>query len=259
MTAVMPPGTASAAPEPAAPPAHRFKSVFVDERDGPLPAMLFALTVLAGSVDALSILRLGQVFVATMTGNLVFIGLGAAGAKGFAVGLPAIALGGFLVGVLIGGQACKAAGSHRGRALRNVLGIKLWLATSVLVIVILSSPDYPVGSRDAIVVLLAMSMGAQLAAIRYLKVPDLLTVVLTMTITSVLTEHGTGFRDTRVLRRFLTLICFAVGALTGAFLILDVGIGAVIAFGLAIIIGVTIAAHLASHAEADWTAPRTPG
>ena len=259
MTAVMPPGIASAAPEPAAPPAHRFKSVFVDERDGPLPAMLFALTVLAGSVDALSILRLGQVFVATMTGNLVFIGLGAAGAKGFAVGLPAIALGGFLVGVLIGGQACKAAGSHRGRALRNVLGIKLWLATSVLVIVILSSPDYPVGSRDAIVVLLAMSMGAQLAAIRYLKVPDLLTVVLTMTITSVLTEHSTGFRDTRVLRRFLTLICFAVGALTGAFLILDVGIGAVIAFGLAIIIGVTIAAHLASHAEADWTAPRTPG
>ena len=153
-----------------------------DERQGPLPALLLALTVLAGVVDAVSILSLGHVFVATMTGNLVFIGLALAGAQGFAVGTSALAIGGFVVGVLMGGRACRAAGAHRGRALRNVLGLKLWLAGIVTLIAVLSGPSLPVGARDAMVVLLAMSMGAQLAAIRYIKVPDLLTVVLTMTI-----------------------------------------------------------------------------
>jgi uncharacterized membrane protein YoaK (UPF0700 family) len=90
-----------------------------------LPSLLLALTVLAGVLDATSILRLRHVFVATMTGNLLFIGLAAAGAKGFAVVTCALALAGFAIGALIGAQACQAARSHRGLALRNVLGVKL--------------------------------------------------------------------------------------------------------------------------------------
>jgi uncharacterized membrane protein YoaK (UPF0700 family) len=106
--------------------------VFLDERDGPLPAFLLALTVLAGVVDATTILRLGHVFVATITGNLVFLGLAAAGAGGFDVGTPALAVGGFIVGAAIGGQACRAAQAHRGLALRNVLVVKLSLACAAL-------------------------------------------------------------------------------------------------------------------------------
>lgn len=252
------PAQVSAATEARPRPRDVLRSVFVDERDGPLPALLFALTVLAGAVDAISILRLGHVFVATMTGNLVFIGLGAAGAKGFAVGTCAIAVGGFVIGVLFGRRACQTAARHRGRALRNVLGVKLSLAGAILVIVILSTPGYPVGARDALVVLLAMSMGAQLAAIRYLKVPDLLTVVLTMTITGALTEHSTGLSDPKLIRRGMTLIAFAVGALSSALLVLNVGLGAALGFGFAIIVAVAIAAHLVSRTEAAWTAPRTP-
>jgi hypothetical protein len=37
------------------------REALVDERDGPLPAMLVALTVLAGVVDAASILALDHV------------------------------------------------------------------------------------------------------------------------------------------------------------------------------------------------------
>jgi hypothetical protein len=85
--------------------------------------------------------------------------------------------------VLVGGRACEAAASHRGRALRNVLAIKVSLASVVTLIAVLTGARFPTGARDAMLVLLAMSMGAQLAAIRFLKVPDLLTVVLTMTIT----------------------------------------------------------------------------
>lgn len=230
---------------------------FRDDADGPLPALLLALTVLAGDLDAISILRLGHVFVATMTGNLVFIGLAAAGAKGFAVGPAALALGGFVVGVLIGGRACEAARSHRGLALRNVLVVKLWLAGAVTLIAILAGPRFPTGARDGMVVLLAMSMGAQLAAVRFLKVPDLLTVVLTMTITGVLTERKRGWHDVAMLRRRLSLVAFAVGALSGALLILNVGIAAALSFGLAIIIATTIAAHRVSRTPTSWSAPRS--
>jgi uncharacterized membrane protein YoaK (UPF0700 family) len=232
-------------------------SVFVDERDGPLPALLLALTVLAGVVDAISILRLGHVFVATMTGNLVFIGLAAAGAKGFAVGTCALSLGGFVVGALIGGQRCRAARSHRGRALRNVLAFKLCLAGTLTLVAILTGPRFPVGARHAMVVLLAMSMGAQLAAIRYLKVPDLVTVVLTMTITGALTERTSGWKDTKMLRRGLTLLAFALGALSAALLILNVGLVAALLFGLVILAAVAIAAHLLSRTSPSWSAPRS--
>lgn len=238
--------------------ARGLSSVFRDERDGPLPALLLALTVLAGVVDATSILRLGHVFVATMTGNLVFIGLAAAGAKGFAVGTSALAVGGFVVGALIGGRACQAARSHRGLALRNVLAFKLWLAAGVTLLAVLTGPRFPTGARNTMIVLLAMSMGAQLAAIRYLKVPDLLTVVLTMTITGALTERGIGWKHPKTLRRGLALVAFAIGALSGALLVLHVGVAAALSFGLAIILAVAIAAHLVSRTSTSWSAPRSP-
>jgi hypothetical protein len=107
------------------------------------------------------------------------------------------------------------------------------------------------------VVLLAMSMGAQLAAIRYLKVPDLLTVVLTFTIVGAITEHGGGWSDPKVLRRGIALVAFAFGALSGALLVLNVGVAAALGFGLAIIVVVAIAAYLLSRTSASWTKPRS--
>ena len=237
-------------------PAWALRRAVFDERHGPLPALLLALTVLGGVVDATSILRLGHVFVATITGNLVFLGLALAGARGFEVGISAIAIGGFILGVLIGARACLAAKSHRGRALRNVLYVKLALGGAVTVVAVLSGPGIPVGARDAMVVMLAASMGAQLAAIRYPKVPDLLTVVLTMTITGVLTESGGGWHDPAVLRRTLAVVAFAVGALSGALLVLHVGTAAALSFGLAIIAGTTIAAHRVSREPTAWSAPQ---
>jgi uncharacterized membrane protein YoaK (UPF0700 family) len=239
-----------------APAGRRLSGVFFDERDGPLPALLLSLTVVAGILDATTILRLGHVFVATMTGNLVFIGLAAAGARGFAVGISALALGGFVVGVLIGARACRAAGPHRGRALRNVLAVKLSLAGVVTLVAVLAGPRFHVGVRDTMVVLLAISMGAQLAAIRYLKVPDLMTVVMTMTITGALTERGSGWDDPKVWRRGLALVAFAVGAMSGALLVLNVGVAAALSLGLGILLAVAIAAHLASRSSTSWSPPR---
>jgi Protein of unknown function (DUF1275) len=60
--------------------------------------------------------------------------------------------------------------------------------------------DYA-GTANVMVVLLSMSMGAQLATIRFLKVPDLLTVVLTMTITGAIVERERGWRDPTIVWR----------------------------------------------------------
>lgn len=230
------------------------RAVF-DDRDGPLPLLLLGLTMLAGVVDATSFLRLGHVFVATMTGNLLFIGLGAAGAKGFAVGLCAMSLGGFMIGAVIGGREVRAAHSHRGIAFRNVLATKAVFATAVTISALVAGPHLPIGVRDEVVVLLALSMGTQLALIRYLKVPDLLTVVLTLTLTGAITEWNRGLWDPAMLRRGLAVLAFVVGGALGALLIINVGAGAALALGLAIIIAVGAGAHFVSRSDAGWTAP----
>jgi hypothetical protein len=45
----------------------------------PLPGLLLLLSVTTGLVDAVSVLGLGKVFTANMTGNIVFLGFAAAG------------------------------------------------------------------------------------------------------------------------------------------------------------------------------------
>jgi uncharacterized membrane protein YoaK (UPF0700 family) len=239
-----------------APAIEGLRRALVDEREGPLPALFLALTLTAGILDATTILRVGNVFVSTITGNIVFLGLAAAGARDFEVLAPAIAIGGFIFGVLVGGRACRAAWSHRGRALRNVLGIKVCLGIAGLVTILLADERLSDGVVYAVIVLLSTSMGAQLAAIRYLKVPDLVTVALSLTITGVLTERGTGWTEPAMLRRWLAFLAFALGVLAGALLVLYVSVVAALAFGLGIIVATAIAAHVLSDTEDSWSAPR---
>src|SRR5689334_24528752 len=75
-----------------------------DSTDGPLPPLLLTLTVVTGLVDATSYLNLGHVFVANMTGNVVFLGFGIAGAGGISVWASLTALGSFLIGGIAGGR-----------------------------------------------------------------------------------------------------------------------------------------------------------
>lgn len=54
----------------------------VPARSVPLPKVLIDLTAVTGIVDVVAFLRLGQVFTAFMTGNILFLGFAAAGAAG---------------------------------------------------------------------------------------------------------------------------------------------------------------------------------
>ena len=228
----------------------------VDERDGPLPVMLMALTLLAGVVDATSILALDHVFVATITGNIVFLGLGLIGAVGFSVISSVVAVAGFVLGVFPGDRLCRLSTGHRGRAVRNVSAMKAVLAAPVTIIVLVAPEPLPTPARLVATALLAASFGGQLALIRYLKVPDLLTAVMTMTTIGVLTERSGSRRDPVLLRRLLAIASFLLGVVIGGTLVTYVAPAASLAFGLLIIAVVGVASHVVSRDEATWSSPR---
>src|SRR5258706_14355120 len=86
-----------------------------DACHGPLPLLLIVLTVVTGLVDAVSYLELGHVFVANMTGNVVFLGFAAAGASQHSIVASLVPIGGVLLGVLTGGRPGANTGQHRCR------------------------------------------------------------------------------------------------------------------------------------------------
>src|SRR2546428_10237842 len=73
-------------------------------RPASLPLLLLVLTVTTGLIDAVSVLGLGRVFTANMTGNVVFLGFALARVPGFSAARSLAALAAFLAGAVIGGR-----------------------------------------------------------------------------------------------------------------------------------------------------------
>jgi uncharacterized membrane protein YoaK (UPF0700 family) len=72
-----------------------------------LRLLLLLIATTTGLVDAVSVLGLGLVFCANMTGNIVFLGLAVAGIPGFNVAPHIVALVGFIVGATVSGRIGK--------------------------------------------------------------------------------------------------------------------------------------------------------
>jgi hypothetical protein len=142
------------------------------KEDG-LPPLLIVLTVLTGVVDALAYLRLGHVFVANMTGNVVFLGFAAAGASGLSVPGSLFALAFFLCGGMAVGRLAGRLGNDRRRGLRIAASAELALSTVAVAVAAFSGQDIGAGSRYALIALLALAMGVQNATARRLPVADL--------------------------------------------------------------------------------------
>jgi uncharacterized membrane protein YoaK (UPF0700 family) len=176
-----------------------------DPRHGPLPALLLTLTVVTGLVDAVSILSLGRVFVANMTGNVVFVGFALAGAPGFSLAASLFALAGFLVGALGGGRVTRSLGTDRARLVRAATGTELALLTAALTVSLITTAPYGGPARDAIAGVAAVALGLQNAVVRKLGVPDLTTTVLTMTLTGIASDLQGGGGTAVIVRRILAV------------------------------------------------------
>jgi uncharacterized membrane protein YoaK (UPF0700 family) len=223
-----------------------------DPKHGPLPALLLMLTVVTGVVDAVSILSLGRVFVANMTGNVVFVGFALAGAPGFSLSASLFALAGFLVGAGLGGLAVTRIGAARAILLRTGAVTELAFVAVALVVALVAGRHFSEPTRDALAALSALAMGMQNAVVRKLAVPDLTTTVLTMTLTGIAADLRAGNRGPVVVRRLLAVTSMLVGAVVGALLVLHASTATALGLAVVLLALVTAGAFAAARRRADW-------
>ena len=210
--------------------------------------------MVTGVVDATSFLKLGHVFVANMTGNVVFLGFGIAGAGGISIWASLTAIGSFLVGGLAGGRIGARWSSDRGRQLTATTGAELLLVIGALVVAALSPHQIDTASRYALIALLAIAMGIQNAAARRLAVPDLTTTVLTMTLTGVAADATlAGGHGAKLGRRALAVAAMLLGALIGGLLVLKADNPAPLAVAAALLAAVSVITYQASRSTPAWT------
>ena len=224
-----------------------------DNPHGPLPLLLVLLTIVTGLVDAFSYLLLGHVFVANMTGNVVFLAFALARAPGFVWWASLLAVLMFIAGAFLGGRIAHAYGRHRGRHLLIAAGVQtLFVLGSFAAALALQTP-YDDPSLVLLIVLLGVAMGLQNATARALAVPDLTTTVLTLTITGLSADSSAaGGTVGKLGRRLVSITSMFLGALVGALLV-HAGEGPwVLLVAAVLLLATTAAAAVAARTTAKW-------
>ena len=182
---------------------------------GPLRPLLIVLTVVTGLIDAFSYLSLGHVFVANMTGNVVFLGFGLAGPSGIATDASLVAILAFALGAFLGGRWALRRSPHGGLRLAIASATQAVLVTSAAIVAGIAGVSGATASL-CLVCLLAVAMGGQNAVARRLAVPDLTTTVLTLTVTALMAEPTSWLVRGR---RLIPVMAMLGGALGGGILI----------------------------------------
>jgi uncharacterized membrane protein YoaK (UPF0700 family) len=185
----------------------------------PLALTLLSLTFTTGVVDAVSYLGLGHVFTANMTGNVVLLGFGLAGAGHLPVLAPIVSLAAFLVGAAVAGRIAVHLKKADGPLLTLALVLETALVAAAAVLASALKIDPGTAAGYLTIALMALAMGIRNATIRKIALPDLTTTVLTMTLTGLASESplggGNGAGTTRRLAASGALL---VGALAGGLL-----------------------------------------
>ncbi|MFI6877040.1 YoaK family protein [Streptomyces sp. NPDC050400] len=227
-----------------------------DDRHGPLPPLMLVLTVVTGLIDAVSYLALGRVFVANMTGNVVFLGFALAGAPGLSVTASIVSMVSFLVGALTGGRLGTRFAVHRGRLLGTTTAVQALLVAGTVIAVAVAHGEVSSPVRYTLIVLLGLAMGMQNAVARRLGVPDLTTTVLTLTLTGLAADSGAaGGATPRPGRRILSVVAMFLGALAGALLLAHAELLHILLLALVLLVATSATALRLSAATPAWTRP----
>jgi uncharacterized membrane protein YoaK (UPF0700 family) len=186
----------------------------------PLTRALLVLTFTAGLVDAVSYLGLGRVFTANMTGNVVLLGFGVARSGGLPVVAPVCSLTAFVLGTVAGGGLVRRLERHHPSLVARALAIEVSLLAAAAIVAGVThvGPGTPAGY--VVIALLAFTMGVRSTTVRRIGVPDLSTVVLTMTLTALGSEswlaRGSGRGS---MRRLAAVLAMFAGAVAGALML----------------------------------------
>ncbi|MGW0881858.1 YoaK family protein [Streptomyces sp. NPDC002671] len=225
-----------------------------EDRHGPLPPLMLTLTVVTGLVDAVSYLALGHVFVANMTGNVVFLGFALAGAPNLSALASVVALAVFLLGALGGGRLGTRFAAHRGHLLRTATAAQTVLVAVTVAVTAVTGGRVTTGVQYTLIVCLGLGMGLQNAVARRLGVPDLTTTVLTLTLTGLAADSTpAGGAAPRPGRRILSVLAMLLGAFVGTELLLHGHLVLTLGLALLLLALTSVVTHRLSATDAAWT------
>jgi uncharacterized membrane protein YoaK (UPF0700 family) len=207
-------------------------------------AALLVLTGVTGLVDTFTFLGLGHVFVANMTGNIIFLGLSLhPGAQVEAV-TPAVAIAGFVIGAILGGAAARLLFDRPRRWLCTAFAIQAGMLATVAALVASDVLDLSGPWRPLTVGVLAFPPGLQAGTAHRLGMAGLTTTVLTMTLAGVTSDSIFGWHAAKPGRRLGSIAAMLCGAVAGAVL-LTVSVTLVLTVAAILVALVTLALALA--------------
>ena len=160
---------------------------------------LLLLTFATGLVDAVSVLVLGHVFVANMTGNVIFLGFWFVPHSGVDMTAAVVAFASFVAGTVLGGRFARHLDTEVRRWLGVALGAEVVMLGALAILAGSGVLAYDDGGKLILIAGLAVTFGAQNATARQFGIQELSTTVLTSTIVGIGFDSrlagGTGQRE----------------------------------------------------------------
>ncbi len=186
-------------------------------------ALVVALAVTTGGMDAIGFIALGGVFASVMTGNLVLAGVSIGRRNGSLAAHVGVALAGYMVGVVAGVVVAGRPDSGRDTWPRRVtaaLAVELALIAGLTVGWELVDGHPAGGTQLALLALAALAMGIQSAAVRSLD-PGLSSTYLTGTLTGLVSAVAAGEGLSGQRRNMAVIAAVIVGAAAGGALVVE--------------------------------------
>ncbi len=180
-------------------------------------AALLLLTFATGLADAISILVLGHVFVANMTGNVIFLGFWLAPRSNIDLTAVVVALPTFVCTTIVSGRLMRQFGDRARAWITTVLATEIALLLSLSVLAGAGVLHYHDNTKLIMIALLAVTFGLQHSSARQFGIQELSTTVLTSTIVSLgLDSHLAGGTGARRKLRLGVVVTMCAGAFFGA-------------------------------------------
>ena len=249
----------------AAPEEHRVTLVSLPGAPGErgrISLVLVLLTLTAAWIDMLSYLSLGRVFASFMTGNLLFIGLGAATGNGGLLIRALIVVVVFLIGVTFGSFCLDRAPRQQTEIAwhytfaRYLLMEWLILLAYGVIWVVTSNLSQHAGVQILLLCLGALGMGIQGALVFAFKIPGVVADALTATLIALgqdLGEPGVEGHAWRWSGLFLVLLCLVYVA--SAFVVARIATFVLTPVVPLVVVTITIFAVLFPYHEAIRALP----
>ena len=178
---------------------------------------LLLLTFATGLADSISILVLGHVFVANMTGNVIFLGFWLAPKSSIDLTAVVVALPTFVCTTIISGRLFRHFGERTRPWITTVLATEIGLLVALSILAGTGVLHYHDNTKLVMIAVLAVTFGLQHSSARQFGIQELSTTVLTSTIVSLgLDSHLAGGTGAREKLRFSVVFIMCAGAFVGA-------------------------------------------